>query len=56
MLFAEPAALYLDSARPKPDERGVVHVAVDTARRVSTPAGVRVHRVVGLAAQVRWSQ
>lgn len=56
VLHSAPAALYLGSARPGGDGPGPVHVAVDASRRVSAPAGVRVHRVVGLQAIVRWSQ
>lgn len=56
VLYAEPAALYLDSARPGADTPGPVHVAIDSARRVATPEGVRIHRVVGLSALVRWNQ
>ena len=33
----------------------VVHVAVDSSRRVSPPPGVRLHRVRGLDQRVRWS-
>lgn len=33
----------------------LVHVAVDTTRRVTPPPGVRLHRVGALAERVRWS-
>ena len=47
VLWAWPAALALSSAMgPEPEDRPV-HVAVDHRRRVTSPDGVRVHRVVG---------
>jgi len=45
------SALCLDAWHPGE----VVHVAIDTTRRVRAPEGVRVHRVTGLEAMVRWS-
>lgn len=56
VLYAEPAALYLDSAGRGAAGPGPIHVAIDTTRRVSAPEGVRIHRLVGLKAQVRWNQ
>nr|WP_221634531.1 hypothetical protein [Nocardioides luti] len=61
VLHAGPgAALCLESAwaadgsagAPLPGD-AVVHVAVEAARRLADQPGVRVHRVVGLAAQVQ---
>ncbi|MFB9314579.1 hypothetical protein [Nocardioides plantarum] len=37
------------------DEAGPIEVAVDAARTVVAPAGVRVRRVAGLDAKVRWN-
>ncbi|TIC79438.1 hypothetical protein [Nocardioides sp. GY 10127] len=51
VLAVWPAALYLESARD-PTHRPV-HVAVEHGRRLSAPAGVRLHRVRGLAAVTR---
>ncbi|GEP39806.1 hypothetical protein NPS01_34690 [Nocardioides psychrotolerans] len=55
VLYAAPAALYLESAGTKPSQGGIVHVAVDSARRVLAPDGMHVHRVVALTEQVRWN-
>lgn len=51
VLACGPAAALCLVDRPGP----VVHVVVDAARRVEAPPGVRVHRVRGLEAQVRWA-
>ncbi len=63
VLAVEPAALWGASAlraadgpgRSAYDDGGVIHVAVDHARTVSPPAGVEVHRVVGLERKVLWN-
>lgn len=55
VLYAWPAALYLQSALDVPPQDGPVHVAIDEARRVAEPAGVRIHRVVGLDSLVAWN-
>jgi hypothetical protein len=39
--------------RPDP-EAAEIHVAIDASRRVSSPRGVRVHRVRGLDAVAQW--
>lgn len=62
VLFCGPAALCHESARRAADGPGragsdggrIIHVAVDHRRTVRAPAGVRVHRVVDLDAQVTW--
>jgi very-short-patch-repair endonuclease len=55
VLYAAPAALCLESALDLTADP--VHVAVDWGRRlVAPPSGVRIHRVRGFAARVRWNQ
>lgn len=63
VLFCAPAALCHESARRAADGPGradhddglPIHVAVDHARTVRPPSGVRVHRVRELDAQVHWN-
>jgi hypothetical protein len=62
VLVAWPAALCHESAlraeggpgRRNNDE-GVVHVAVDRARSLAVPPGVRLHRLADLDGKVRWN-
>ena len=56
VLYAAPAALHLEHALPDPPLTGAVDVAIDWTRRVQTRPGIRVHRVRGLDAKVRWNQ
>lgn len=55
VLYAWPAALYLQSAVDPPGPDALVHVAIDARRRVREPSGVRIHRVVGLDYLVAWN-
>ena len=55
ILYAGPeAALCLESVGPDHDA-ATIHVAIDARRRVADRPGLRVHRVVELARQVRWN-
>jgi len=61
VLFADPAALSHDSALRAADGPGkhkeeLVHVAVARDRRVSAPAGVRIHRMTHLEDRVMWNR
>lgn len=52
VLYAAPAALYLESAdEPPPD---AIHLAIDATRRVGAIEGVRLHRVRNLDPMVQW--
>jgi len=51
VLACGPRAALCLVGRPGP----LVHVAVDATRRIAAPEGVRLHRVRGLEARVRWS-
>lgn len=56
VLHAGPgAALCLESAGSSPEADATIHVAIDARRRVEDRPGLRIHRVVGLAGQVRWN-
>ncbi len=55
VLYAGRAALVLDSATECPDPRLPIQVAIDLGRRVRPQPGLRIHRIVDLAAKVRWS-
>ena len=53
VLYAAPAALYLESAdEPPPDDP--IHLAIDGTRRVGAIEGVRLHRVRNLDPMVQW--
>lgn len=56
VLYAGPAALWSSSALPRrtTTEASVVHVAVETHRRVRPQPGVQVHRVTGLSEMTLW--
>lgn len=51
VLACGPRAALCLVGRPGP----LVHVAIDASRRVVAPAGVRLHRLRDLEAQVRWT-
>ncbi|UDY23164.1 type IV toxin-antitoxin system AbiEi family antitoxin domain-containing protein [Nocardioides sp. Kera G14] len=53
VLWAEPAALCLESLTGVPAGATTVHVAIDRARSLTPPSGVTVHRVAGLNTMIR---
>ena len=55
VLYAGRAALHLASALDHPRGTGVVHVAIDAARRVRAQPGMRIHRVPDLEDKVLWN-
>lgn len=63
VLFCRPAALCDESARriaggpggAMHDDGRPIHVGIDHSRRVRAPAGIEVHRIVGLDDQVLWN-
>ncbi len=55
VLYAGRAALHLGSALDHPRGTGVVHVAIDAARRVRAQPGIRIHRVPDLEDKVLWN-
>lgn len=62
VLVAWPAALCHESALRaeggpgrRTDDEATIHVAIDRARSLAVPAGVRLHRLADLDTKVRWN-
>jgi hypothetical protein len=55
VLYAEPAALCLDSAAHTPDDAAPIDVAIEASRRLSIQPGIRLHRMTGLRDRVLWN-